>query len=99
MQRAHTIEVPLQGRSHSAIMRLKNACSTGPFGSAIASRMGTGSQGPAASMSAMKPGSSPSMCGAAERASATIASPRSSVRLAKSASVATGAKRLSRPAT
>ena len=45
-------------------------------------------------MSAMKPGSSPSMCGAAERASVTIASPRSSVRAAKSASVATGAKRL-----
>ena len=45
-------------------------------------------------LSAMKPGSSPSICGAGERASLTIASPAIRVRVAKFASVATGAKRL-----
>ena len=45
-------------------------------------------------MAATKPGSSPSMRGAAERASASRSAPPIRVRVRKSASVATGAKRL-----
>ena len=86
---------PRSGRSPSvASGGRRNACSTGPLGSAIASRLGTGSHGPAASMAAMKPGSSPSMRGAGERASASSSAPPIRVRVRKSASVATGAKRL-----
>ena len=66
----------------------KTACCTGPFGSAIASMIGRGCQGPAASMAVTKPGISPSAAGAAARASATIASPRSRQRVAKSRSPA-----------
>ena len=41
----------------------KNACSTGPFGSLIASTMPTGCHGPAASIAATKPGVSGSIVG------------------------------------
>ena len=76
-----------------AIMRSKNACSTGPFGSAIASRIGTGSQAPAASMSAMKPGIRPAYAGrrSGHRRPSPAAQQR---RVAKSASRGEGAKRL-----
>jgi hypothetical protein len=55
----------------------KKPCPTGPFGSLIASTMPTGSQAPAASIAATKPGVSGSMRRAAARASPGIASPSS----------------------
>jgi hypothetical protein len=60
------------------------------LGSAQHSRVGTGVQGPVASISRTKPGISPSEIGAALRASATMASPSSQVRLVKSVLAAGG---------
>src|SRR5471032_3153653 len=78
----------------SARKPLKNCSSTGPPGCACATRMGTGVQGPEASIAVKKPGRSGRVIEAAERLSVMIRLPRISTSSSKSCAVATGEKRL-----